>query len=118
MLVITREDFGNHYHMTVEFKVSASLREEPADGDSGDGQGGRFAQRFLCLQKQECPEGSLTRLRKSCPSLGAHVDLGAETHRRHDQASDAVPRHRCVPAVRQQFLQPVCRLYAEGRSVL
>jgi GNAT superfamily N-acetyltransferase len=110
MPVITREDFADHYHMTVEFKVSASLREEPADGDFVHEISGRILASYEDDENWE----EAGALHASLVQFNEALKHGIDTDRIGDGISGEVAEYwECLFDVNTGDLKPEIRVEYE-----
>ncbi len=109
MPVIKREDFADHYRMTVEFKLSASLREEPADDDFVHEISGRIL--ASCNEEEDEDAGAL---HASLVQFNEALQHGIDTNRIGDGISSEVAEYwECLFDVNTGDLKPEIRVEYE-----
>jgi GNAT superfamily N-acetyltransferase len=102
MPVIKREDFADHYQMTVEFKLSTSLREEPADDDFVHEISGRIL--ASCDDEEDEDAGAL---HASLVQFNEALQHGIDTNRIGDGISGEVAEYwECLFDVNTGDLKP------------
>jgi GNAT superfamily N-acetyltransferase len=109
MPVIKREDFADHYRMTVEFKLSASLREELADDDFVHEISGRIL--ASCNEEEDEDAGAL---HASLVQFNEALQHGIDTNRIGDGISSEVAEYwECLFDVNTGDLKPEIRVEYE-----
>jgi GNAT superfamily N-acetyltransferase len=109
MRVIKREDFADHYQMTVEFKLSASLREELADDDFVHEISGRIL--ASCNEEEDEDAGAL---HASLVQFNEALQHGIDTNRIGDGISSEVAEYwECLFDVNTGDLKPEIRVEYE-----